>query len=88
MINKRPYDAYFRDLPRRNDLLAPFLGGVLARGRLGACCWNRGRPTPLKLRSAAPLGCLPARLLVAPHSEIPPPLSRCVQPQTRWAALT
>jgi hypothetical protein len=28
MVNKRPYDAYFRDLPRRNDLLAPFLGGL------------------------------------------------------------
>ena len=25
MINKRPYDDYFPSLPRRNDLMAPFL---------------------------------------------------------------
>ena len=26
MINRRPYDRYFPDLLRRNDLLTPFLG--------------------------------------------------------------
>lgn len=26
LVNRRPYDAYFPDLLRRNDLLAPFLG--------------------------------------------------------------
>lgn len=30
MINRRPYDSYFPDMLRRNDLLAPFLGGWLA----------------------------------------------------------
>lgn len=29
MVNKRPYDAYFPDLLRRNDIMAPFLGGLL-----------------------------------------------------------
>lgn len=31
MVNKRPYDAYFPDLLRRNDIMAPFL----ATGTLG-----------------------------------------------------
>jgi hypothetical protein len=32
MVNRRPYDQYFPDLLRRNDLMAPFLGGCPAAG--------------------------------------------------------
>lgn len=33
MVNRRPYDEYFPDLLRRNDLAAPFLGEPAGEGR-------------------------------------------------------
>ncbi len=38
MVNKRPYDAYFPDLMRRNDIMAPFLGEGLAHGWCSVAC--------------------------------------------------
>ena len=92
-VNRRPYDQYFPDLLRRNDVLAPFMGVVgcgAVRWLAVGCQWGgggRGRMDWRGKGQGARHGMLPPKeagcyhlcdvFSITAHPHPPPPPACC-----------